>query len=151
MVQHAHSASLHWNYRLVIFSLFWVNTFSCYLGNTVNELSLHSLTLLAALCPAFRICLFNALRLILSFIFPLIYPSEIPKNVISPVFDYFTFISRTYFVNSKWSNIQLTRHIHWGEKWKITKPCGGYVNNIAAASNKGICTIVEYKCEFYFF
>lgn len=48
---HSNTASPRQNYRPVMFLLFWVNTFSGYLGNTLNKSSPESLALLSAPDP----------------------------------------------------------------------------------------------------
>lgn len=146
-MQHTHTraASLQWNYRLVILPLFWVNTFTGYLGNAVNEPSLERLALLAAMDTLFSIRLFLALMLVL-FVFHLHllspyqnFPQKISLSL--RFWSFYLFTTRTRFMNFEW--ITFNWNIWYNEiAWKDNHPCGGNVN-IAAAKEY----TVEYKWD----
>lgn len=126
-----HPALIQWNYRLVVLPLFWVNTFTGYLGNAVNEPSIERLAVLAALDTLFSIHLFLALML------GCVYFSSSSSHSLSPQFWSF-YLYEHHLVHEMRSNkVQLKYPIQCKTHGRIIIP----VDSGAAKEYT-----VEYKC-----
>lgn len=119
----------------MILPLFWVNTFTGYLGNAVNEPSLERPALLAVL---------NTLSVSASFFISLSYISEDPPYL-SSLFVFWSLLPLRV-VHELW--ITLSWNIWYSEAtWKANDPCGekwAYYNN-----KERLCRTEAWFLGFY--